>query len=204
MTRSDVPDGLPTSVRRFPLPGSLPPPPGMLGDVVGVAAYAEPLPEIPDDAVPFATLASTGAVGGLFRRWMDRRADADWGMSGPRVMLLITLLEGSRTMGELARTLNVTRRAITRLIDGLEEDGHVTRTRDLSDRRKFHISCTPETRARLVEVMEEHRHQVAGLTESIPLADLRTTLRTLHTLGAKLNQEFAPTGEDGADAISEE
>jgi MarR family transcriptional regulator for hemolysin len=112
-------------------------------------------------------------------------------------MLLIALAGGSRTMGELATMLNVTRRAITRLIDGLEEDGHVTRTRDKLDRRVFHVDCAPATRARLFDAMDTHRNRVETLTEDISTEDLRIALRVLHTLGARLNEELTPTGEAG-------
>lgn len=54
---------------------------------------------------------------------------------------------GTMSAGELAERLNLSTGAMTNRLDGLEEAGHIERTRDPSDRRSVLVSITPDGRA---------------------------------------------------------
>lgn len=147
---------------------------------------------VPDEHLAFALLGSIGMVGGLFRRFLERQTEADLGMSGPRVMLLAALASlGSLTMGELAQMLDVTPRAITRLVDGLEQEGHVTRTQDAHDRRVFHVRVSAATRQRVLVAIKKHRKLISELAAGISTPALRKTLLTVYLLGQMLRTELS-------------
>lgn len=156
--------------------------------------------EVEDRDLPFAAMATLTATGGLLRRWLDRQAEADWQMSAPRVMVIMHLAgAGSLTMSELASGLDVTPRAITRLVDGLEADGYVERRRDADDRRVVHVSCSSATRARVAEMLRRHLGRVDELLSGTPPQDLRAALMLLegvsHRLRAWLADDAGPDAQ---------
>ena len=66
--------------------------------------------------------AVTLRLGHLFSRWLERNVDTDWQGSAPQLMLIAILVRHKTlTMGEAAELLDVTPRAITRLVDSLEK-----------------------------------------------------------------------------------
>src|SRR5947207_15652693 len=56
---------------------------------------------------------------------------------------------GRATTGDLARRLWITPATMTGIIDNLERDGHVQRTRDDADRRQVWVSATAAGMARV-------------------------------------------------------
>ena len=69
------------------------------------------------------------------------------------VLRNLRFVEGHRmTQSEIGRRMNVTSSNVTRLIDGLEEDGLVRRTADHSDRRVTYVELTQEGQ-RLAELI---------------------------------------------------
>lgn len=70
----------------------------------------------------------------------ERTAD---GLPVTQLSLLAHLMDqGSRTSGELARTLRTTPQALTRSIDGLVRDGLVHRSRSTRDKRQHLLTIT--------------------------------------------------------------
>jgi DNA-binding MarR family transcriptional regulator len=68
---------------------------------------------------------------------------ADSGLSAASVRLLLALAaEPDSRMGDLAKRLGVTARALTPITDGLANDGLVTRVVDPTDRRAFKLVLT--------------------------------------------------------------
>jgi DNA-binding MarR family transcriptional regulator len=68
---------------------------------------------------------------------------AESGLSAARVRLLLALAaEPDSRMGDLARSLGLTARALTPLTDSLAEEGLVERVVDQADRRAFRLALT--------------------------------------------------------------
>ena len=68
---------------------------------------------------------------------------AESGLSAARVRLLLALAdEPDSRMGDLAKRLGVTARALTPITDSLENDGLVERVVDPTDRRAFRLALT--------------------------------------------------------------
>jgi DNA-binding MarR family transcriptional regulator len=78
-----------------------------------------------------------------------------------QALSVLALAGGELTAGELARSLELSSGATTRLVDRLEEVGHVTRRADEVDRRRRHVAISPTAAAtagsyfgRLAEVLD--------------------------------------------------
>lgn len=147
--------------------------------------------ELPDEALPFIVTTMISAIGGLLRRQRNRLTEEAWGMSSSRVELLMTVARlGRPTMSELARTLSVTPRAITRLVDGLEADGHVVRERQADDGRITRVRLSDEALERIATMGDNHLDRITHLSDGISVEDLRTTLRVLHALNTAVHADL--------------
>lgn len=120
-------------------------------------------------------------------RWL-RREDAATGLSAPRLSALSVLVFGGGpvTLGQLAAAEQVRAPTMTRLVNGLEADGLVTRQADPGDARVTRIQATARGRA-LLEAGRARR--VAALAR--PLADLSGEERALLGRAAALIEQLA-------------
>jgi DNA-binding MarR family transcriptional regulator len=64
-----------------------------------------------------------------------------------QALSVLALAGGQLTAGELARSLELSTGATTRLVDRLEQVGHVTRHADADDRRRRHVAISPAAMA---------------------------------------------------------
>lgn len=71
--------------------------------------------------------------------------------------------DGSRRMHELADTLAIERYNLTRLVDRLEKDGLVTRSRSIEDGRAAFVSITAAGRALRKKMWKVYQATVADL-----------------------------------------
>jgi DNA-binding MarR family transcriptional regulator len=94
---------------------------------------------------------------------LARLTDAESGLSPERLSLLSVLVyAGPRTMSRLATAEQVTRPAITRIVEGLVADGLATREQVAGDRRSTLVRATPAGRSVLEDA---RRRRVAALAE---------------------------------------
>jgi DNA-binding MarR family transcriptional regulator len=76
-----------------------------------------------------------------------RARDAELGLSGPRLSALSVLVfGGAQSLGELAAAEQVRSPTMTRLVDGLEREGLVTREPNPDDARSVLVRATPTGR----------------------------------------------------------
>lgn len=156
-----------------------------------------PVEVVPEEMLPMLAAGALSVVSQMFRRWNSRSVEADWGMTGPRVTVLVMLAQArSLTMGEIASTLEVTPRAVTRLVDGLEADGWVIRARDPHDKRVVHVTCT----ARALDLAEARMpalaEQMTALFRGFTPEQLRSYVEVITTAGERIRSELEP-GEAG-------
>jgi DNA-binding MarR family transcriptional regulator len=139
---------------------------------------------------PLAT-ALTLRVSHLFSRWLERMVDNDWQGSAPQLMLIAILSRHkSLTMGEAADLLDVTPRAITRLVDGLEKEGLVSRQTSLHDKRVYIISITPKAEGLSKEMMPKHEKMMAELFSVFTDAELVEYLKLNSKLAEHLKKNL--------------
>lgn len=93
--------------------------------------------------------------------------------------LQVLRTSGGMTAGDLARALQVTSGATTRVIDSLVAAGHARREPDPSDRRRVLIKLSPEAERIIDRSFEQLRNQARLLLESYRDEELGTVARFL-------------------------
>lgn len=101
------------------------------------------------------------------------------GLTRARARLLLALREEPATMTALARSLEITPRAVTALVDGLEDLAFVARTPHPSDRRATLVKLTPAGRRMGRDMQESYGRLARELLGGTPARDLATTRRVL-------------------------
>jgi DNA-binding MarR family transcriptional regulator len=91
--------------------------------------------------------------------------------------LLVLRASGGMTAGELARSLQVTSGATTRVIDSLVAASHARREGDPTDRRRVLIMLSPDAERLLDASFEQLRAQAKLLLESYQDEELETVAR---------------------------
>ena len=99
--------------------------------------------------------------------------------------------EGSRRMHELADTLAIERYNLTRLVDRLEKDGLVTRSRSSEDGRAAFVSITAAGRALRKKMWKVYQATVADLFLAQFSADERASLHAALERAAGAARELA-------------
>ena len=103
----------------------------------------------------------------------------------PRILLLrIVASRGKSSSKELAAVMGVTTANIPGLLDRLESNGYVTRTRDSRDRRIVYVEATSAGRKKLKELWRAGMRELAGEFEDWTEGDLRTLLDLLTRVAA--------------------
>jgi DNA-binding MarR family transcriptional regulator len=99
--------------------------------------------------------------------------------------------DGSRRMHELADTLAIERYNLTRLVDRLEKDGLVTRSRSSEDGRAAFVSITAAGRALRKKMWKVYQATVADLFLAQFSADERASLHAALERAAGAARELA-------------
>ena len=103
------------------------------------------------------------------------RFEHELGLTTSRVHLLWALGQtGPSTQQALSRTLDVTPRNVTGLVDGLVASGHVTREPHPGDRRATLVTPTDAGRRTIEELVASHADLAARLFGDVPAARLAT------------------------------
>jgi DNA-binding MarR family transcriptional regulator len=97
-------------------------------------------------------------------------------------VLLQTLTEGEWDVSSLASHTRVTKGAMTRLIDGLEARGWLTREKDEKDARRVLISLTKSGEKEAARLNELTERSIATLFERIPRGEREQVARSIHLL----------------------
>ena len=159
-------------------------------------SHFDPIPPRIDDlSVPELQMLATGITGRLshlFKRWLDRQTVGNKEINWPRLRLLgLVATHKMVTMSAAAVLLDVTPRAITRLVDALEEDGFVKRTPNTTDKRMVEVSVTPAGQKQIEALMPQHMAQVNELFSVLTPEELETYIQLNFKLMNHLkSQEF--------------
>ncbi|NRD59611.1 MarR family transcriptional regulator [Corallococcus exiguus] len=111
----------------------------------------------------------------------------------PQVHALLWLgLDGSLTMGELAKRLGVTEKTVTGVVDRLEREGHLVRERGDTDRRIVRCRLTDKGKQTFAK-LDRSMHRAMGVVMGMLDPDDRQALfRVLEKVLSKMDAP-APT-----------
>ena len=113
-----------------------------------------------------------------------RKEDDASGLSAPRLSALsVVVFGGPLPLGELARAEQVRPPTMTRIVTGLEEDGLVTRTGDLRDRRLTVITATAKGQTVLAAGRARRVEKLSVALAALGKAELGTLRRAVRVLG---------------------
>ncbi|MCP4871353.1 MAG: winged helix-turn-helix transcriptional regulator [Proteobacteria bacterium] len=97
----------------------------------------------------------------------------------PQCVALQDLLDGPRTVQELAAVAGVTSSATTRLVDGLAKRGWAERRRDTDDRRKVFIALTQSGNEEAERLRDLTADAASAILARIPRGRHAEVLRAL-------------------------
>ena len=101
-----------------------------------------------------------------------RREDADSGLNAPRLSALsVIVFAGPVTLGDLAAAEQVRPPTMTRIVDALEEQRLVTRSRNEADGRSTYITATTAGRKLLMLGRERRVRALAKQVAALAPAD---------------------------------
>ena len=126
-------------------------------------------------------LRSFGAVNKGLRQWVRSHMGAERGMTIGRAGVLLGLLERGEpvSMSRLGAAQDLTPRAMTVLISGLEKEGLVRRARHPDDGRVTLVSLTAAGRSLAAQQLLPAGQQAAALFDDLSKQDRAELLRLL-------------------------
>ena len=91
---------------------------------------------MPSSMAALFVAASIGRLSHLFPRWMSSKIEKEHDVTSSQLMVLFLISQSNQlTMGQLAEMLDLTPRAITGIMKGLEAKSFITRIKDDRDQR---------------------------------------------------------------------
>lgn len=96
--------------------------------------------------------------------------------------------KGEMTLGELSGKMLMSCGNITVVVDNLEKDGLVTRSRSSQDRRVIHVRLTSEGESLFQRIFPEHAKRVAELAAVLSSEEQQQLALLLRKLGLGLQQ----------------
>ena len=121
-----------------------------------------------------------------YQRWSEALLMGK-GLSPQRLRILGSIHErGPRIMSELKKELGVTATNVTALVDSLEKDGLVVRTRHPTDRRATVIELSGKVMTELSPRCTEYKEQVAELFSDLTDQECKAFIKTLEKLWSRL------------------
>lgn len=113
----------------------------------------------------------------------EREILADYSVTPPQFEALAALREyGALTMGELCEKMFLACSTATDLVDRLERNGFVERTRDTMDRRVVRLKVLPKGEQMADEVTAARRQQLANVLATVSLEDKEALIQSLEHL----------------------
>jgi len=104
-----------------------------------------------------------------------RKADGLSGLNSPRLSALsVVVFAGPISLGELANTEQVRPPTMTRIVNALEEQGLVVKTRDAADRRNVYLSATMKGKKLLIKSRERRIRPLSDQIEKLDEQEQQT------------------------------
>ena len=108
--------------------------------------------------------ASVGRLSHLFPRWMSVHIESKHDVTSSQLMVLFLLSQFKEMkMGQFSLMLDLTPRAITGLVVGLEKKGFISRKKDSADQRITWVTLSKEGSAFLKIARPDAATQLGGL-----------------------------------------
>lgn len=138
---------------------------------------------MPSSLASLFIAASVGRLSHLFPRWMSAKIEKVHDITSSQILAIFIISQEEQvTMGHLAHMLDLTPRAITGLMVGLEEKKLVIRTKDQSDARITWLSLSPAGRGFLKSVQPDASTKLSGLFDVLTKKEQIELVRIIEKL----------------------
>ena len=138
---------------------------------------------MPNSLASLFIAASVGRLSHLFPRWMSAKIEKVHDVTSSQILAIFIISQEEQvTMGQLAQMLDLTPRAITGLMAGLERKKLVTRTKDESDARITWLSLSETGRGFLKNVRPDASKKLSGLFEVLTKKEQIELVRIIEKL----------------------
>jgi DNA-binding MarR family transcriptional regulator len=119
------------------------------------------------------------------------RLVSDVGLTSARWQVLgaIALAGAPLPAAHIARRMGLTRQSVQRVVDNLHEAGMVVFSTNPHHRRAKLIGLSEAGHAAYAQAMARHEPWAEGLAEGLEAEEIRTAIRVLRTLAARLPPE---------------
>ncbi|HEY5720570.1 MAG TPA: MarR family transcriptional regulator [Gammaproteobacteria bacterium] len=142
-----------------------------------------------DDQLCFALYAATNSITRAYRPLL-----AEIGLTFPQYLVMLVLWQnGPRTIGDIAKRLQLPASAISPLADQVERRGFARRTRASDDRRvvRLHLTAAGKALERSVASAQRKVACMTGLGEE----EITAMRAALHALADRVTAEFGTARE---------
>ena len=138
---------------------------------------------MPNSLASLFIAASVGRLSHLFPRWMSAKIEKVHDVTSSQILAIFIISQEEQiTMGQLAQMLDLTPRAITGLMTGLEKRKFVTRTRDQSDARITWLSLSEDGKKFLRIARPDTSKKLSGLFEILTKKEQIELVRIIEKL----------------------
>ncbi|CAH0992119.1 hypothetical protein SIN8267_02235 [Sinobacterium norvegicum] len=116
----------------------------------------------------------------------------DTGLTSSRWWCLVTIAEndGSLSVADIARRMNLQRQTVQRFTDALAKSEMITYTENPDHKRARHLSMTDKGKAALVTVKKRDNDWAENTAGAVNSDDIETTIRTLTALRDEITAQF--------------
>ncbi|MGD8189690.1 MarR family winged helix-turn-helix transcriptional regulator [Brevibacillus ginsengisoli] len=111
------------------------------------------------------------------------------GITRPQALVIREVLDQTQTIGQISKAVDLSYSTVSGIIDRLEKNGYVQRTRDQEDRRVVWIDKTEKVKeiGKLIKEMHEQYYQ--EILSSVSKEELEAFRKTLQILTYNLEQK---------------
>lgn len=146
---------------------------------------------MPRSLLSISAALTLGRASNLFPRWMSVRIEAEHDIASSRLVLMWLLSRcGELRMGAVAQMLDLTPRAITGQVDGLELDGLAQRRASESDGRVVFVSLTQKGTERIAAIEPELTASFSSLFSCLEKSEMREMIRILEKLTDHMKEQI--------------
>ena len=138
---------------------------------------------MPNSLASLFIAASVGRLSHLFPRWMSAKIEKVHDVTSSQILAVFIISQEDKvTMGQLAQMLDLTPRAITGLMSGLEKKKLVTRTKDQNDARITWLSLSEIGKKFLKDTRPDASKKLSTLFEVLTKKEQIELVRVIEKL----------------------
>lgn len=146
---------------------------------------------MPRSLLSISAALTLGRSSSLFPRWMGARIEATHNITSGRLVLMWLLSRcGELRMGAVAQMLDLTPRAITGQVDGLELDGLAQRRASEKDGRVVYVSLTDKGTKLISAIEPDLTASFTSLFSCLEKAEMREMIRILEKLTDHMKEQI--------------